>query len=71
MNRLCDMLENTCVVLWSKDRTVEQWKRVIWIDECSMERGKGRQQEWVFRELHGKWLPENITETVEAAHQNE
>ena len=29
--------------------TVARWKRVVWSDECSVEKGVGAKQEWVFR----------------------
>jgi len=32
-----------------KDWTPEQWQKVIWSDECSVERGKGKKRKWVFR----------------------
>jgi len=36
---------------WSAD----DWKKVIWSDECSVERGTGKQQRWVFRTPQQKW----------------
>jgi DDE superfamily endonuclease len=39
---------------------VEEWKSIIFSDECSMERGKGGQREWVFRLPSQKWLPEMV-----------
>jgi transposase len=36
------------------------WKRVIWSDECSAERGKGKKPEWVFRTPRQKWDKEMI-----------
>ena len=32
-----------------KDWTVEQWKKYIWSDECSVERSKGGGAKWVWR----------------------
>jgi hypothetical protein len=29
--------------------TAEEWGLVVWSDECSVERGRGKAQEWVFR----------------------
>jgi hypothetical protein len=31
------------------DWTVDDWKKYMWSDECSVERGKGKTTEWVFR----------------------
>ncbi|PVH70134.1 hypothetical protein DL98DRAFT_350611, partial [Cadophora sp. DSE1049] len=28
--------------------TIEEWGLVAWSDECSVERGRGKRQEWVF-----------------------
>ena len=36
---------------WSAD----DWKKVIWSDECSVERGSGKQRRWVFRTPQQKW----------------
>jgi hypothetical protein len=38
-----------------QDWSVEKWAKVIWSDECSVERGKGKQTEWVFRASTQKW----------------
>jgi transposase len=51
---------------WAKahqDWTPEQWAKVIWSDECSVELGKGKQDSWVFRlNQHGeKWKKKHIT----------
>ena len=32
-----------------KDWTFEKWAKVIWSDECSVERGSGKRKEWCFR----------------------
>jgi len=48
---------------WCKARahwTVEDWKKYMWSDECSIERGRGKQQEWVFRTPIQKWAPEMV-----------
>jgi hypothetical protein len=37
-----------------------RWRRVILSDECSVERGRGKDQIWCFRDPQGKWLPQNI-----------
>jgi len=29
--------------------TIENWGIIMWSDECSVERGRGKNQEWVFR----------------------
>ncbi len=34
-----------------KDWTAEDWRKVRWSDECSIERGKGQRQEYVFRRI--------------------
>jgi len=38
-----------------KDWTEDQWSYMLWSDECSVERGKGKQQLWVFRTPDQKW----------------
>ncbi|OAL75044.1 Homeo [Trichophyton violaceum] len=45
-----------------KDNTWEEWSKVIWSDECSVELGKGKDNLWVFHEykLNVKWKKEYI-----------
>jgi len=38
-----------------KDWGVEEWKRYIWSDECSVELGSEQRREWVFRTPAQKW----------------
>lgn len=48
---------------WCKEREFwgyEEWLKVIWSDECSVERGTGKKREWVFRFPHEKWNKEMI-----------
>ena len=33
----------------------EDWALVVWSDECSVERGRGKRDEWVFRTPAQKW----------------
>jgi uncharacterized protein YukE len=42
---------------------VEEFQRIIWSDECSIQLGKGKGQQWVWRldQLASKWKKENIT----------
>ena len=40
--------------------TFEQWSKVIWSDECSVEKGSGKQRAWVFRYPDEKWKKEMI-----------
>jgi hypothetical protein len=45
--------------------TKEDWQRVVWSDECSIERGKGRQVRWSFQRpceqiLNPKWVDTRI-----------
>ena len=40
--------------------TWEDWAKVIWSDECSVERGSGKRREWVFRTLNQKWNKDMI-----------
>lgn len=42
------------------DWTVEDWKKYMWSNECSVERGKGKICEWVFRTPPQKWQKEMI-----------
>jgi len=48
---------------WAKERkdwTDDDWVKVIWTDECSVERGTGKSRKWVFRTPVDKWKKENI-----------
>ena len=38
-----------------KDWSWEEWSKVIFSDECSVERGSGAQRQWAFRMPHEKW----------------
>ena len=38
----------------------EEWSKVIWSDECSVERGSGKERAWVFRFPHEKWTKKMI-----------
>ena len=38
-----------------KDWTYSDWAKIIWSDECSVERGSGYRREWVFRTPSQKW----------------
>jgi transposase len=42
--------------------TLEDWRRIIWSDECSVEIGKGKRHKWVFRlNFHNeKWKKEYV-----------
>jgi hypothetical protein len=49
---------------WCKERrlwTAEEWGLFMWSDECSVERGRGKDQEWCFRTPAQKWHPEMVT----------
>jgi transposase len=39
---------------------VEEWKRVVWSDECSVEKSSNPDVQWVFRTAKEKWLPECV-----------
>jgi hypothetical protein len=45
---------------------VEEFQRIIWSDKCSIQLGKGKGQQWVWRldHLGLKWKKENITPYV-------
>lgn len=45
-----------------RDWTYDQWRRIIWSDECSVELGKGKRNQWVWRLNHftEKWKKKNI-----------
>ena len=45
-----------------KDWSYEEWSKVIWSDECSVELGSGHKHKWVFRlnQLGEKWKKEYI-----------
>jgi hypothetical protein len=36
------------------------WKKVVFSDECSYERGSGRKREWVWRQPDEKWKKEFV-----------
>ena len=38
----------------------EEWSKVIWSDECSVERGTGKERAWVFWMPYEKWTKEMI-----------
>jgi hypothetical protein len=40
--------------------TAEEWGLIIWSDGCSVERGRGKRQEWVFRTPVDKWKKEMV-----------
>jgi DDE superfamily endonuclease/Transposase len=51
-------------LLWCKCRAhwgVEEWKKYMWSDECSAERGRGKLIEWVFGLRDDKWKPSHVT----------
>ena len=41
---------------------LRQWRRVIFSDECSVERGTGKDNVWVFRTPQQEWDPQMIEE---------
>lgn len=45
-----------------KDWTVDQWRIVMWSDECSVEQGKGKREGtgWIFRTPGQKWTKDTI-----------
>ncbi|TKA53783.1 hypothetical protein B0A49_12853 [Cryomyces minteri] len=42
--------------------TEEQWKNIMWSDECSVERGSGKKPVWICRTPAQKWEKDFITE---------
>ena len=40
--------------------TPEEWGTPMWSDECSVERGRGKRDEWAFRTPAQKWQPEMV-----------
>ena len=40
--------------------TVEQWKDVLWSDECSVERGSGKRRAWVFKHKSEGFNPDLV-----------
>jgi transposase len=43
-----------------QDWTWDDWKKVIWTDECSLERGVGARRTWCFRTPQQKWQKEMV-----------
>jgi len=43
-----------------KDWTAQDFEKVIWSDECSVEKSKDPRKQWVFREPGEKWLADCI-----------
>jgi len=43
-----------------RDWTVEDLERVIWSDNCSVEKSRDSRQYWVFREPSERWLADCI-----------
>ena len=44
--------------------TVDDWRNVVWSDECTIERGKGVKQRWVF------WRPSEQLQDPKLLHDN-
>jgi hypothetical protein len=58
-------------LLWCRVRAhwdVVRWKSYCWSDECSAERGKGQEIEWVWGTPSDKWKPSHVT-TYKAGKQ--
>ena len=48
---------------WCRNRahwTPKMWERYMFSDECSVERGTGKKQVWVFGQPKDKWKPEMV-----------
>jgi hypothetical protein len=45
-----------------KGWTAEEWGMIVWSDECSVERGRGKRDEYAFRTASQKWQP-NMVQT--------
>ena len=45
----------------------EEWTKIIWSDECSVERGTGRRREWCFRTPSQKW-DKNMIQPYKKGH---
>ena len=43
-----------------RDWTYEEWSKYMWSDECSVEKGSGKDRTWVFRFPWEKWKKEMI-----------
>ena len=43
-----------------RGRTIEEWGMIMWSDECSVERGRGKRAEWCFRTTTEKWQPRMV-----------
>jgi hypothetical protein len=43
-----------------RDRRPEEWGMIMWSDECSAERGRGKRDEWCFRMSTEKWQPRMV-----------
>lgn len=43
-----------------RDWTIDEWRRVVWSDECSVEKYADPAVQWVFRTSKEKWLPECV-----------
>ena len=46
--------------LENKDWRADEWGMVVWSDECSVERGRGKRDEYAFRTATRKWLPQMV-----------
>ena len=56
---------------WAQEHrnwTLDDWKKVIWSDECSVERGSGKQRVWCFRTAAQKW-DKNMIEPVKTSQE--
>jgi len=45
----------------------EEWAKIIWSDECSVERGTSRRREWCFRTPSQKW-DKNMIQPYKKGH---
>ena len=55
-------------LLWARTRAhwdVVRWRRMMFSDKCSAERGAGKKQIWCFSELKDKWKS-NMVETYKS-----
>jgi hypothetical protein len=51
-------------LLWCRCRAhwdIPRWRTIAWSDECSVERGSGVEQEWVWGTPADKWKPSMVT----------
>lgn len=55
---------------WVKDNDEQDWRRVIFTDECAVEIGEDLRSQWTIRKDGEAWLPQHIQQTYRSGRQS-